>query len=115
VQSYAIGFNEIVTHLYKDDWGQMRMINNDCSSIKDTKAGKGQLVYAPRGEFHTYKNIDSSSGKLMLIISPPQFEEFFEEIGIPIEDKESFQPPQITPAVENVIKTAAKYGLEIKT
>lgn len=52
----------------------------------------------------------------MLIISPPQFEKFFEEIGIPVEDKASFQPPQITPGViENVIKTAAKYGLEIKT
>ena len=49
----------------------------------------------------------------MLIISPPQLEKFFEEIGIPIEDKASFQPPQITSTViENVIKTAAKYGLE---
>ena len=50
-------------------------------------------------------------------ITPPQFEKFFEEIGIPVEegDKSSFQPPTITPAViENVVKTAAKYGVEIK-
>jgi quercetin dioxygenase-like cupin family protein len=83
---------------------------------KDTRASKAQFMYIPRGEFHTYKNIGSSFGKLLLIITPPQFEKFFEEIGIPINDKSSFQPPQITPAViENVVKTAAKYGLEIKT
>jgi hypothetical protein len=50
-----------------------------------------------------------------LIITPPQFEKFFEEIGIPIEDKLAFQPPPITAAViEKVVKTAAKYGLEIR-
>jgi quercetin dioxygenase-like cupin family protein len=85
-------------------------------SNKDTKAGKGQFIYSPRGEFHTYKNIDNYFGMLLLIISPPKFEKFFEEIGIPIKDKSSFQPPQITPAVvENIVKTAARYGLEIKT
>lgn len=82
---------------------------------KETKAGIGQFMYVPRGEFHTYKNIGSSFGKLLVIITPPQFEKFFEEIGIPVDDKSSFQPPQITPSViGNVVKTAAKYGLEIK-
>ena len=82
---------------------------------KDTKAGKGQFMYVPRGEFHTYKNICSSLGKLLVIITPPRFEKFFEEIGIPVDDKSSSQPPSITPAViENVVKTAARYGLEIK-
>jgi mannose-6-phosphate isomerase-like protein (cupin superfamily) len=83
---------------------------------KDTKVGRGQYIYVQRGEFHTYKNIGSSLGKLLVIITPPRFEKFFEEIGIPIDDKSSFQPPQITPdVIENVVKTAAKYGLEIKT
>jgi hypothetical protein len=39
---------------------------------------------------------------------------FFKEIGIPVDEKSSFQPPPITPTViENVVRTAAKYGLEI--
>ena len=76
--------------------------------------GKGQFMYVPRGEFHTYKNIGSSFGKLLVIITPPQFEKFFEEIGISVDDKSSFQPPQITPdIIENVIETGARYGLEI--
>jgi mannose-6-phosphate isomerase-like protein (cupin superfamily) len=83
---------------------------------KETKAGIGQFIYTPRGEFHTYKNIGRSFGKLLLIISPPRFEKFFEEIGIPVDDKSLFHPPQITPAsIEKVVKTAARYGLEIKT
>jgi mannose-6-phosphate isomerase-like protein (cupin superfamily) len=81
---------------------------------KETKASKGQLIYAPRAEFHTYKNIGGTVGKHLLIITPPQFEMFFKEIGIPIEDKSSFQPPPITAAViDKIVKTAAKYGLEI--
>jgi quercetin dioxygenase-like cupin family protein len=82
---------------------------------KETKAGIGQFMYVPRDEFHTYKNNGSSFGKLLVIITPPKFEKFFEEIGIPVDDKSSFQPPQITPAViGNVVEKAARYGLEIK-
>jgi quercetin dioxygenase-like cupin family protein len=83
---------------------------------KETKAGIGQFIHVPRGEFHTYKNIGGSFGKLLIIITPPQFEKFLGEIGIPVDDKSSFQPPQITHAViEKVVITAARYGLEIKT
>ena len=74
---------------------------------KETEVGKGQLINVPRGEFHTYKNI----GKLLVIISPPQFEKFFGEIGIPVNDKSSFQPLQITAVIENVVKTTTRYGL----
>jgi mannose-6-phosphate isomerase-like protein (cupin superfamily) len=81
---------------------------------KETKAGKGQFMNVPRGEFHTYKNIGSSFGKLLVIITPPRFEKFFEEIGIPVDDKSSFQPPQITPdTIKNVVEAAARYGVEI--
>ena len=57
---------------------------------KETKVSKGQFMYAPREEFHTYKNIGGSVGKHLLIITPPQFEKFFEEIGIPIDDNPHF-------------------------
>jgi mannose-6-phosphate isomerase-like protein (cupin superfamily) len=83
---------------------------------KETKVSKGQFIYAPRGEFHTYKNIGGSIGKLLLIVTPAQFEKFFEEIGVPIDDKSSFQPSSITPTViGNVVNTAEKYGVVIKT
>ena len=81
---------------------------------QETNVRKGQFMYVQRGEFHTYKNISSSFGRLLVIITPPQFEKFFEEIGIPVDDKSSFQPPQITPdTIENVVEAGARYGLEI--
>jgi quercetin dioxygenase-like cupin family protein len=58
---------------------------------KNTQTSKGQFIYVPREEFHTYKNIGSSFEKLLLIITPLPLEKFFEEIGIPIDDKSSFQ------------------------
>jgi quercetin dioxygenase-like cupin family protein len=83
---------------------------------KEAKVGdKGQFINAPRGRFHTYKNIGKSAGKLLLIITPPHFENFFKDIGIPIDDKSSFQSPQITPImIENIVKTASRYGIVIK-
>jgi quercetin dioxygenase-like cupin family protein len=62
-------------------------------AIKIQKLARDSL-YMPRGEFHTYKNAESSSfGKLLLIITPPQFEKFLEEIGIPVDDKRHFNHP----------------------
>ena len=81
----------------------------------EIKAGKGQFTYAPRGEFHTYRNIGNSVGKLLLVITPADFEKFFEDIGTVVEEMSSFKEPQITPAdVEKVVKIACRYGLEIK-
>lgn len=55
---------------------------------------------------------ETNIGKLLLIITPPQFEKFFEEIGIPVDDKLLFQPSPIIPAlIENVIETAANYEI----
>jgi mannose-6-phosphate isomerase-like protein (cupin superfamily) len=38
---------------------------------EEIKPEKGQFINSPRGKFHTYKNIGSSFGKLLLIIAPP--------------------------------------------
>ncbi len=47
-------------------------------------------MYIPREEFHTYKNIDSSSvGKLLVVITHPEFEKFFSEIRIPVDDEKT--------------------------
>ena len=74
------------------------------------------MINAPRCQFHTYKNIGKSAGKLLLIITPPHFEKFFEEIGIPIDDRSSFKPQQIIHSmIEDVIKTASRYGLKVRT
>lgn len=82
----------------------------------ETDASKGEFVYAPRGEFHTYKNIGDSIGKLLLVTTPADnFEKFLKETGIVVDERSSFKEPQITPTnIEKVITIANKHGLEVR-
>jgi hypothetical protein len=79
-------------------------------------AGKGEFAYAPRGQFHTYKNIGDSVGKLLLVVTPSDnFESFLKETGIVVDERSSFKEPQITSAdIEKVIEIASKHGLEVR-
>jgi mannose-6-phosphate isomerase-like protein (cupin superfamily) len=65
-------------------------------------AEAGDLVFKPRGQWHTFWNAGDEPCRILEIISPAGFEHFFEElIAIPGEpDPETFAP------------LAARYGLE---
>jgi quercetin dioxygenase-like cupin family protein len=81
----------------------------------ETKGSAGTYAYAPRGQFHTYRNTGSTSGRLLVVITPAGFEKFFEEIGVQIKDRESFQPPTTPPDLNKILEASKRYGLEIKT
>src|SRR5262245_55752766 len=68
-------------------------------------AKKGATIFAPRGIAHTYRYIGTTPGRLLCVITPAGFEEFFEEVAAM-----SAQQQQDIP---RVIETAKKYGLEI--
>jgi quercetin dioxygenase-like cupin family protein len=55
-------------------------------------AKPGATVFAPCGVPHTYRYLGQTTGRLMCVITPSGFEEFFEEIGAM-----SPQPPQDIP------------------
>jgi quercetin dioxygenase-like cupin family protein len=77
------------------------------------KATAGSFVYIPKGALHTFKNVGTSQGRLLVIITPAGFEKLFEEIGEPAIDKSS--PPPFNPAtVEKLLALAPKYHLEIR-
>jgi hypothetical protein len=42
---------------------------------------KGEPIFAPRGNIHTYRNTGSISGKLCVFISPAGFEDYLEELS----------------------------------
>src|SRR5215470_583028 len=44
------------------------------------EAGPGDLVYKPRGQWHTFWNAGDSECRILEIISPAGFEKFFEEL-----------------------------------
>ncbi len=77
------------------------------------KATAGSFVYIPKGTLHTFKNVGTSQGRFLVIITPAGFEKLFEEIGEPAMDKSS--PPPFNPAtIDKLLAIAPKYHLEVK-
>jgi mannose-6-phosphate isomerase-like protein (cupin superfamily) len=67
--------------------------------------GPGDLMYKPRGQWHTFWNAGDDEASLLEIISPAGFEKYFEEL-IQLFPNGRPQPEKIAPI-------AARYGLEI--
>ena len=66
-------------------------------------AEAGDLVFKPRGEWHTFWNPGDEPCRILEIISPGGFERYFEELV-------DFMR---APTAETVAPVAEKYGLEI--
>jgi hypothetical protein len=47
------------------------------------------------GNPHTYRNNGKSIGRLLFTIIPAGYENFFAEVGILVENEETFSPPSI--------------------
>jgi mannose-6-phosphate isomerase-like protein (cupin superfamily) len=66
----------------------------------------GDLIFKPRGQWHTFWNAGDSPARILEIISPAGFERFFEELS---EQPVDAGPPE--PAVLGAL--AERYGLEL--
>ena len=70
-------------------------------------------MYIPKGTVHTFKNVGTSRGRFLVIITPAGFEKFFEKIGEPVTDKTS--PPPFNPeTVKKLLALAPNFHLEVK-
>src|SRR5579859_3492071 len=67
--------------------------------------GPGDLIYKPRGQWHTFWNAGEEDASLLEIISPAGFENYFEELIALFSDGK--------PEPEKIAPIAARYGLEI--
>jgi quercetin dioxygenase-like cupin family protein len=68
------------------------------------RAGPGTFVFGPRGIPHTFQCVGTSPGKIQVIISPPGFEAFFEELDV--------LARQGPPDRGQVVALAGKYGVD---
>jgi mannose-6-phosphate isomerase-like protein (cupin superfamily) len=76
------------------------------------EAGAGAFVRIPKGTLHTYKNVGVRPGRVLVILTPGGFENFWREIGEPAhQDSNPPAPPE--GILEKVIALAPKYHLEI--
>ncbi len=90
--------------------GEFEFLYND----RTIKATTGYFVYVPMGVLHTFKNVGTTPGKLLVTASPAgPHEKFFEEVGEAATDRNSPPVPEGPPDIERLVAIAAKYGIEI--
>src|SRR6187549_1173338 len=70
------------------------------------EAGPGDLVYKPRGQWHTFWNAGDEPARILEIISPAGFERFFQEL--------SDMGGVIAADPDEVAELSRRYGLEMR-
>lgn len=90
--------------------GEMEfMIDGEIRVVK-----AGESVNLPPNTLHTFKNSGSSTCKWVNVHSPKGFRAFFEKLGVD-STTENAQQNSVTPQIiEEVLKTAASYDMQIK-
>jgi quercetin dioxygenase-like cupin family protein len=74
----------------------------------------GCLVIAPPGHTHAFKNEGDVPVRVLLLITPAGLEEFFQEVGVPIEEESALSEHFTLKNLQRMITTASKYGVETK-
>ena len=87
--------------------GELEMLSGEDIFV----ARAGSFVFIPKGTVHKFRNVGTESAKMLSIITPAGFEEFFEEIGQPA--GEGTAPPITPEDIEEGIVVAPKYDIEI--
>ncbi len=89
--------------------GEFEFLYND----RTINATAGSFVYVPMETLHTYKNVGTTTGRLLVIAKPAEIhEKFFEEVGEPATDLSS-PPPFGQAEIEKLLAAAPKYGIQI--
>ena len=99
----------------EDEWtyvleGEFELLHGE----RTINCGPGALVYIPRGDLHTYKNVGREPGRLLVGQTPGgALQAFFEEVGE--EALERSVPPVMEgpPDVARIVGIAASHGIEI--
>ncbi|WP_372806469.1 cupin domain-containing protein [Pontiella sp.] len=77
---------------------------------KVARASAGSLVVLPRGYLHGFWNDTDQPARLLLIISPGQFSDFFDEVVTEIRRNNADTPEAVGGLI---VQAAAKRGVEI--
>jgi mannose-6-phosphate isomerase-like protein (cupin superfamily) len=74
----------------------------------------GSLLYVPKGNLHSHKNVGKSTGRMLVIQTPGGLHErLFEEVGEEAPDRWEMRVPERPENLARTTKIAAGYGIEI--
>lgn len=77
-------------------------------------ATAGMFANMPVGTPHSFKNESSQPAKMIISIAPAGLEEMFFEFGVPLPEGSTSALPPTKDEIEKLLKTAPKYGIEIR-
>ena len=78
------------------------------------QAKPGTFVNVPPNVLHSFKNETNETAKLIGILSPAGFEQFFVEVGVEVSDINIKPPPFTNEQIQKLASIAPKYGMELK-
>ncbi|MDQ8205660.1 cupin domain-containing protein [Pelagicoccus sp. SDUM812003] len=73
-------------------------------------AGPNSVVFAPRGQQHSFRNCGDAIARMAVILTPAGFENFFAEVGLE-KDCPHARPSVAPEEIEQMLQCAARYGL----
>ncbi len=75
-------------------------------------ATPGTFLYSPQGHLHTFTNKTNQRAKMLVWYMPAGIEQFFAEVGVPVDDPDEPSRPASPDAIERILAAAPKYGIE---
>lgn len=76
-------------------------------------AKPGTFIYSPKGQPHLFTNVSDKPATMLCWVMPAGLEQFFMEIGIPVDDPTAPPPPVTDAEIEKTLALAPQYGLTI--
>jgi quercetin dioxygenase-like cupin family protein len=77
------------------------------------KANAGSLIYIPKGNLHTFKNVETTTGRMLVSQTPGGVHErFVEEVGKPGPDDAAVPATEEQPDHKRLAAIGAQYGVE---
>lgn len=73
----------------------------------------GSFVHAPKGIPHSFKNVGTTPARTFTTAIPAGLENFFEEVGYLVKDKDTPVPIPIEEQIKKMREVGPKYGVEI--
>jgi quercetin dioxygenase-like cupin family protein len=71
------------------------------------------FIQGPRGIAHSFKNNTQRPARMLVVVTPPELENFFNEFAQPVASFDSPAIPASKDEIDRLLAAAPKYGLQI--
>ena len=83
-----------------------------CTKGQTGRAGPGDFVFLPRGTAHWFRNPGLTPAKMLVLVTPGGFEQFFADAGTPARAGEQ-SPPPAAEGFARIAELSERYGASL--